>query len=297
MPGPVTLVLLSALLHALWNLGLKRHPDPNAGMTVVAGISGTVGLACALGEAALGYGPAFSAPRAVGLALSCGVSESLYFLALGRALRDASLGTSYTVVRGGGVLLVWPLAFVVQGEVPTWPQVAGIAVMLSGLGMLFPHAEGGDTRAGYLWALAGAQCVALNHVLYKAALGAGGRPWAVFATAMAVATPATVGLMGRRTTTSPAPGSALPRGQVARLGEAWRAGPVLLGVSGLMCGVSFGLALLAMRTAGAAWVGTLRNASVALAPILAWGILGERPRARTVAGFALVLCAVVLLAR
>lgn len=290
MSNPAVLVLASAVLHAGWNLCVKRHPDPNAGMTAIAGVSGLFGLGFTLVETARGAGAPFPDATALALAVFCGIAESAYFLALGRALRDASLGVAYVVVRGGGVLLVWPLAFLAHREAPTALQGGAIALMVAGLGLLVPPGSQGRSRSGYGWAVLAALCVAVYHVAYKAALVAGGRAWAVFGVAMLIATPATVVGMG-----APRSGD-LSMGQPGRVAAAWRQAPLLLLGAGVLSGLSFGLALEAMRTAGAAWVGTLRNSSVALAPILGWAVLGERPGARALIGFAAVSAAVVLLA-
>ena len=289
--SPLALVLWSALFHATWNLLIKRHPDPNAGMTAVAGISGLFGLAFTVAELARGGAAPFPDRWALALAIFCGLSESVYFLSLGRALRDASLGLSYVVVRGGGVLLVWPLAYAVHHEVPTPLQAGAVTLMLCGLALLVPPGAAARSRAGYGWAMLAALCVGINHVAYKAALNAGGRPWAVFGIAMLVATPATVFGMGE------ALAAGLSGSQLARTAGAWRRAPWLLISAGVLSGVSFGLSLHAMQTAGAAWVGTLRNTSVALAPLLGWGFLGERPGPRARVGFVAVAVAVVLLAR
>lgn len=286
MSNPAALVLCSAVLHAGWNLCVKRHPDPNAGMTAIAGISGLFGLAFTLVD---GTRP-FPGSRALALAVLCGLAESAYFLALGRALRDASLSVAYVVVRGGGVLMVWPLAYLIQREAPTSLQAGAIGLMIAGLALLVPPGGATRSRSGYVWAATAAFFVAVYHVGYKAALAAGGRAWGVFGVAMLIATPATILGMG-----APKSGES-SSGPFGRAVAAWRTAPLLLLGAGVLSGVSFGLALEAMCTAGAAWVGTLRNASVALAPILGWGVLGERPSGRTLSGFAAVTLAVILLA-
>ena len=43
-----------------------------------------------------------------------------------------------------------------------------------------------------------------------------------------------------------------------------------------------------LHTQGAAWVLTLRNLSMALAPLVAWAALGERPSPRGFTGVLLV---------
>jgi drug/metabolite transporter (DMT)-like permease len=289
------LVLASAVLHAAWNVCVKRHPDPNAGMSVMAASCCIWAAAIAAIEWALGWGAPFATARAGALALVCGASEAAYMLCLGRSLRDGAFGMSYVVVRGGAVLAVWPLAFALQGETPKPLQLAGIAAMLGGLAQLYPAGGGVTARAGYLWAMGGALFNATNHVAYKAAIGAGGRPWAVMAVGMLLATPVTVLMMGTVAATG-ADATAREERIRARLRAAFAAGPWLLIGAGVMSAWSFGLALAAMTSAGAAWVGTMRNASVALAPLLGWALLGERPTARALAGVALVTAAVVMLA-
>ena len=292
MTWSLFLVLASAVLHASWNLLVKRHPDPNAGIAAVAGLGGLVGLSAAMLEVAGGR-VAFPDAHAFRLSLVCGVSEAAYFLCLGRTLRDADLSLGYVVSRGGAMLMLWPLAFLVQREAPTLSQAAGVGLMVAALVRLYPVQAGGAQKSGYRWALATALFIAANHVAYKQAIAAGAMPMAVYALAMAVTTPLTVLAMG------PALAAAgdLSLGQFGRVREAFRRSPVMLVAAGLMCGTSFGLALEAMRTSGAAWVGTLRNASVALAPLLAWAFLGERPTRRALGAFALVVVAIVLLSK
>ncbi|MBI4870591.1 MAG: EamA family transporter [Candidatus Riflebacteria bacterium] len=278
----VWLVLASALLHAGWNLCLKWHRDPEAATAAV--VAGTAGLTLAAGvaEAAWLGKPAFATWSAAALACCCGLTETVMFVSLGRALHQAPLGLAYTVIRGGSILLVWPLAFLAQGEVPDLSEVTGAVTVVLGLAVLYPRGPGQSTRSGYLWASLGACGVAANMVLYKAALSAGALPWCLFAAAMGVAAPATLGA-GR--------GRDLWR----RTGAAVRTQPLVVGTSAIQATVGFGLALMAMQTTGAAWVGTLRNTSVAAAPILGWVFLGERPTARSTTGFGLVLAGVVLL--
>jgi drug/metabolite transporter (DMT)-like permease len=54
------------------------------------------------------------------------------------------------------------------------------------------------------------------------------------------------------------------------------------------CAGSFLLALFTMRYQGAAWVLTLRNASIGFAQLLGWVVLREMPSGRAFAGVLLV---------
>ncbi|MBI4863493.1 MAG: EamA family transporter [Candidatus Riflebacteria bacterium] len=284
MSSTLVLVLASAALHSGWNLTLKRNQDPPAATTAVIALTGVLAWAAALAEWATGLGVPFGDGGAFALSLGCGLSEAAYFICLARALRDAPLGVAYVVARGGSILLLWPLCLAAYGERASLLQGAGVAAMLLGLVRLYPvGAAPGLERAGYGWAVATALFTATNHVLYKGALLAGARPWGTFALAMLVAAPVNL-------VSLPGP-DRLGRMRRAALEAPW----ALLWAS-VQCAASLGLALFAMRLAGAAWVGTLRNVSVAVTPLLGWLVLGERPGRRAFLGFVLTVAAVVLLA-
>jgi len=294
----LVLVLASALAHATWNAILKRSRDPeDAGiaMLVLSGIA-SVGVAVAVG------GP-LPSRSAVLWSLLSGGFEAAYFATLARALARAPLGSVYTVVRGGALVLVWPISVLALGEHPTRFSVAGTLAVLLGLVAVgasqrpaTPAAEEGgparggtgiaaagaaaSARSGLLVAAASAVFVAGYHVADKIALSHGGSPSAV--NAISLATGAALNLVRRG------------RGS-ARAVAALRAQPGACVSAALLAGGSFLLFLMAMRQSGAGVVMTLRNTSILFAQVLAFA-MGEPLRRLAVVGAVLVTAGAVLLA-
>jgi len=276
-PVVLVLVLCSAFCHALWNALLKRHEDPESAVVGVIAVSVVSGAVWALGL----RGTGFPTGASVAWALVAGVLESGYLTALARALRRAPLGLVYTVSRGGALLVVWPVSVLWLGEgVTPWTVVGAVTVAVGLAVMNLSRAEG-PVAMGVLWALAGAVCIAGYNLAYKRALVAGAQPPALFTLSLSLS----LGLM-LLSRWGGEPWRALRRQVAAR--------PVLLGVTGLLCTLSFALLLVALAEGGAGAVLTLRNTSIAFA--LGLGALqGERLRRRQLAGAAAVLVGAVLL--
>lgn len=269
LPFSLFLVLGSALLHAFWNALLKRAQDRESAS---AGIL-TVALALTAGAVPFLPGPVFPDRPALLWGLAAGVWEAGYFLALVGALERAPLGWSYTWMRGGAVLLVWPLSVLLLGE-PMGPFSA-LCVAAVCLGLLFMGlvANPGQGAGALLWAAAAGLCIAGFTLCYKVALGHGAHPVALFATSMAVSLPIQLAVRSRR------------RGLRAALTLPGQ--PVLVLVAGALCTLSFLMYLQALAFEGAGAVATLRNSSVVFALVFSWA-LGENPSPRQWLGAALV---------
>lgn len=281
------LVLLSAFLHAAWNALLRLERDKDRALVAAIGVASALALGVAGVRWGLGEAP-FAGAAALGWTLLAGALEVVYFASLARALEAGPLGPVYTISRGGAVVLVWPLSIAAFGEAVTATSAAGSAVVLAGLVLSsagLPARPGRAERAGrggaLAWAVVCAVAIAGYHLAYKAALGAGGGPSAVFAVSLSAASVlnvARLGAEGRRLAAA-----------IART----RAPRVLL--MGAVCGGSFLILMEALAAGGAGFVLTLRNTSVLFAAGLAWAI-GERPQRAQAAGAILVAAGAVLMA-
>ena len=273
----VLLILLSALLHALWNAFLKAEPDKGVGGVAVLAVATVLAAAAALALWAATGRPPFGG-AGLPWSLAAGVFEAGYFVTLVRALERAPLGVAYTVSRGVATLAVWPISVVWMDEPATAPAIAGTLLLCAGLA-----AAGLDGRvrgAGLGVATACGLFIAGYHLCYKHALAASSEPAAVFAVSLAVALPVNIIVLGRE--------------RRAQLGVQLRARPLrLLGV-GVVCGGSFLLFLAALAGGSAGLVLTLRNTSVLFAVLLAWA-LGDPPTRRQVVGATLVAGGAALL--
>jgi drug/metabolite transporter (DMT)-like permease len=273
----LVLVLLSAFLHASWNAMLKRHPNPEAGVVGVITVATVGGGLWALGM----RGEAFPTTRGLMWALCAGACESVYLVALARALHRAPLGLAYTVSRGGAMLLVWPVSVLLLAErVSVW-SLTGAWVLGAGLVVMHVSRPQGRAASGVAWAALSAVAIAGYHLSYKLALAERAQPPALFTTGLLIALPVLMVERGRQL------------GFVELLRQAW-CQPWLVLVGGTISMLSFSLLLTALSDSGAGVVLTLRNTSIAFALLLA-ALQGERLGHRQLSGAVLVSVGAVLL--
>ena len=123
--GVAAWVLLSALLHASWNVLIKRSPDR---LLDTAALALAASLLCA---ATLPFLP-LPAPESRPLLAASIVIHVFYFLALVETYRWADLSSAYPMMRGGAPVLV-ALALTALGEPPSWALAAGIALVSGGI--------------------------------------------------------------------------------------------------------------------------------------------------------------------
>lgn len=262
------LVLVSAFLHAAWNALLKRASNMEAtSLGIVAtSLAATSAIALAL------PGPRFPDGSALLGGLGAGIFEGLYFLSLSQALSRSPLGWSYTWMRGGSLLLVWPVSLACLGE-PLRPlSAASVLVVCGGLALMGLAPSRSASKGGWGWAVLVAATIAGYTLCYKISLAHGAHPVALFALAMAVALPVQVLARAARGTLRASLRPAL--------------GTLAL-AAGLLSAASFILYLVALGLGGAGVMATLRNTSVVFA-VLFSVVLGERPAPRQWAGAALV---------
>lgn len=279
----VALVVLSAFLHALWNALLRL--EANKDLALVAATLFATLFAAVVASASwfLGEAP-FAAGAGVGYSAIAGVCEAAYFATLAAALARGTLGTVYTISRGGALLVVWPLSMLLFAEVATPSSLAGSGLVLGGLvlcGLCLRGGSRGGDRQAVGWAVVCAASIAGYHLAYTAALDHGAQAPGCFALALGVA----VAINAAR----------LRGAERAALGPLIRRRWPRLVVIGLVCAGSFLLLLEALQGGGAAFVMTLRNTSVLFAAAMAWWI-GERPTRGTLAGAALVAIGAAVMA-
>jgi len=274
-PAALGLTLASAILHAAWNGLLKRSKNLDATSVVVFSTALILTALLALVWPA----PAFPRTAALGWALAAGLGEGGYFIGLVGSLERAPLGWSYTWMRGGALLVAWPMGLLL-GERMDGLAVLAAAGMLVGLGLLGLRSGERGGRRALPYVLGAAVSIAGFNACYKLALGAGASPPALFAASMAVGLP----IQGLHRWVRKGGWNGGWTGWDLRTGA----------IAGLICAVAFLCYLVALRTSSSAAVLTLRNTSIVFTFLLGWA-LGERPSRRQVAGAALVTLGAVLL--
>lgn len=266
------LALASALLHAGWNLIVKRSGDRLLAMWAQFAIAGL-----ALVPVLLVVGP--PPPAAYPFLALSALLQSAYGLALSRAYGTGDLSVTYPVARGLSPLLTAAGAALLLDDPLPAGGYLGVALACGGLAWI---AWRGGRPRGLGWALVAGTLISC-YTLSDAA-GVRASPDAlpyIAALFVAAALVLTVVVATRR---SPA--------QVA---AALRATPGLHLLNGLCAGTAYALVLVALRIAPAAYVATLRETSVVFAVLAGWLLLREPFGAPRLAGALGVLAGIALL--
>jgi drug/metabolite transporter (DMT)-like permease len=263
-PAAIVLVLVAAVLHAVWNVRLHGADDRVAAMAMS-------GLVSAL---ALSVFFVLDPPTAVwGLVVVSGVAEAIYGLALAGAYRRGELSVTYPVGRGSAPLLATIAATAVVGQPATARMIVAAACVAVGLALLAFRSHRQGTLAATGLALVVGASIAAYSVVDARAVREGAAPLAYLA--------GTLGLEGVLV-------AATMGFDVARLRASWRDGAAIaVGSVG-----AYALVLFAFRLAPVGHVATLREVSVVIAVLLA----RERPGPLGWAGIGLVLVGAALTA-
>jgi drug/metabolite transporter (DMT)-like permease len=259
------LALAAGVLHALWNVLLGGSRDVLAATAVAL----TTSVVAAAPVAAL-FWDVDSA--AVPYLLASGALETAYFLLLARAYQGSDVSVVYPVARGGAPVLVL-LGGLAIGDRPSALAAAGVVLVALGI-LAVRGGRRGDRRALALGA-AVAACIAAYTLVDSRGID---HASPVAYLELVLLPVCVVSLAATRT---------------GRLRAELRPTTVVAGVLGF---VAYALVLAALRLAPAAAVAAVRETSVVFAVVLAGLLLGEPVGRRRVAGAALVVAGVFLLA-
>lgn len=295
------LVLVSALLHALWSLAIKGSTSP-LGFNVLQLVPTAI-AACALPWLV----PLGELPGSIwALAAGTGVAHGLYFYWLSRALAAGELSVVYPIARSAPAFV--PLVAVpLLGESVSALGALGIAVVVAGMwavqldagSAVEPGGDGGPSfwrrllvapGAGWAW-LTLAASVGYSLVDKMAMTQLGALPWRG-AVPPAVAWYVILCAAGMLVFTPLALRHVPPR---ALAEQARREGRAAL-LASLVGFVGYGLILHALRTAPVSYVVAARQASVLFAVALGALRLRERPTRLRLAGALATVVGVALVA-
>ena len=282
----VSLILASAVLHAVWNLLLKRRRDKLVFtwfLMVSSAIFCTPILAAIY---CLGH---LQVPLA-GLAyiLLSSALVAIYFVVLSRAYEAGDLSLVYPLSRGLAPIFTLAWSVLLLGERPSPLGLAGIALVVAGAYVLHLRSL---SRAGFIeplralrsrpsrLAIITAILISLFCVVDKAGVSLVD-PLAYVSLAF-YARSAFLGLYVLRT-------------RWGRVREGWREGRRALAVAGLATPLNYILALMALRLTYASYMVAIRQSSVVFGVLMGSALLGETHGRTRLMGALLMLAGISL---
>lgn len=283
----LALVLVSALLHAVWSAAIKGARSPLAFGTLQQLAEAPLALV-ALQFFAL----ADLTPTLWTLVLATGLAHGLYGTWMTLAYERAELSRVYPIIRSTPALL--PLVAIPLGERVTPLGALGIAVVVAGVWLVYGGALSLRSLLApdlvYAWlTLATTVGYSLADKLAMAELhgsawrGPLPRPFAWYAllslASCCVRLPLALRIVGGEALLASA------RGETARI-----LGSVAVGF------VGYGLILHVLQTAPASYVVAVRQLSVLFAALIAMRFLGEEPSRARLSGAALTVVGVATIA-
>lgn len=279
-PTVLALLLASAMLHAGWNLLVKRAGEKLifTWWAILAGF--------ALFSPVLLFAPGLPA-RIWPYALFSTLFEVAYFYTLTRAYDRGDFSLVYPIARGTApaLLIVWAALFL--GEVPRPGGFIGLALLLLGLTTVggaqwLRRAHATVGFGGVAAALATATCISL----YSAVDGG----------AVRFAPPLTYAVMIQGLIAlASAPIVAARFGHRAMVAE-WRANWPRIIIVGLFSLTTYTLVLFAFARARVSYAGAVREVSIVFAALAGWWLLGEQFGPLRTAGAALIFTGILTIA-
>lgn len=264
------LALVSAVLHAGWNLVAKRSGDPYLALWGQFLLAGAISAVLLL---------VFDPPPAAAWWFAAGSAACHvpYVVALGWAYRHGDFSLAYPIARGGGALLAAIGGVLVLGDDLSLPAIGAIVVVVSGMVLL----AWGASPPQVVAALIVASSIG-GYTLFDSHAAREYQTFTyVFASHVASAIGATI------------TGVAMGRGRdllaIPRLAWARMFGAAVMTVT------AYGLVLFAVRRAPVGYVAALRESSVLIAVLVGSRLLGEGHARIRAAAAAMIFCGLVLL--
>ena len=271
----LSLILLSAIVHAVVNILTKRADDKYA-MRLLIGVFSAVAVIPALFLVPLPRG------TAVWILFATALVHALYELFLVKSYESAAFSAVYPIARGTGPLFTTLGTIFVLHQAPPPLQLAGIALICTGVIALgISHRASKGVAAGVGFALLTGLTIGCYTLIDASGVRAVPQPltyvlWFFVAHGACVLVTAP-GIRGRAV--------------VVEARRQWKLGIVL----GLLSITTYGSAMLAYRFGATAQLAALRETSVLFGTAMAMGFLGERMTLRRwLAAGTIVLGAIVL---
>lgn len=280
------LIAAGAVAHAAWNLVAKRASLSGPAFVWLTSIGAAV-VTAPLAIVLAVLDPPPLGPLLLAIAVS-GLIHTGYFLALQAGYRAGDVGVVYPLARGTGPLLSVIFAIVVFGERPGPLGLAGAGAIILGvvvIGLAGRTRGGATARAGVVWGLLTGVTIAAYTLWDANAVQSWGlAPVLLSGGTMAVEAALLTPLVLR---------SGRSRADAR---EVWRRHRWDVVAVSVLSPVAYILILQALQLAPVSIVAPGREASVVLVGLAGWLLFKEPHPARRLAGAAVVLVGVGLLA-
>jgi drug/metabolite transporter (DMT)-like permease len=276
----IILLLLSASLHALWNLLLKKSEEKYIAMGWQVIISGVFAFFLLLFT---GF-----PPRSMWLfALVSMFLEAVYFILLSNAYSDHDFSLVYPIARGSApaFLMLWSILFL--HETLTTGGILGIGMIVAGMGIIgatsLIQSRGSRLHVkGVLVALSVAVIISLYTLIDGTAVKNG--PPLPYALTMFMLVPIFTTSYNVR------------RFGWKQFAAGWNGPRLPLILAAALGVVAYLLALIAYSFAPLSYSGAIREVSVVIAAFLGWRFLNEQMGGTRVLGAAVIFAGILVIA-
>ncbi len=280
-PLAIGLVLIAAVLHATWNLLVKRAREKQVmtWLALVVGVFCYLPIVIAVPIDVLSVWPFIASSALV---------EAIYYVSLISAYQHGDFSLVYPMARGTApaLLLIWTALFL--GERPTLFGVLGISLLVIGLmivgGKVWWSLRKTTTihSNGLAIALGVALCISVYTTIDGAAVHrVNPLPYTVIVIALttAIITPAI-----------------LLRYSVTTIVKEWKANWPRIILVGIFTLLSYILALKAYTLTRVSYAGAVREVSVVFAALLGWKLLHEELGKARLAGSVFIFSGILVIA-
>lgn len=277
------LVAGAAVAHATWNVTVKRTGATGVGYIWSGIVVGAIAFA-PFGVHSL-IESSVDLSRWAPLALVSGIMQVVYFLVLQRGYRLGDVSVVYPLARGTGPLLAVVLAMLLLGERPGLMALVGAVVVVIGvlvIGFAGGGGRAGNNRAGILYGLAVGVIIAVYTLWDAAAVTVFELPPLGFYWGSVVFQLVLLGVPAVRRW----------RSTIETARRHWVA--VLL--FGILGPLAYIMILFAIQLAPVSIVAPAREISVVLVGLAGWLMFREPNPAQRLAGAAVVIVGIALLA-
>jgi drug/metabolite transporter (DMT)-like permease len=277
----IFLLLLSASLHALWNLLLKRSQEKYIAMGWQVIISGIFAFLLLLFT---GF-----PPRSMWLfAVISMILEAVYFILLSNAYSDHDFSLVYPIARGTApaFLMIWSILFL--HETLTTGGMLGVGLIVSGMVIIgatsLIQSRGSRLHIkGVLVALSVALIISIYTLIDGTAVKSNGHPLP-YALTMFMLVPFITTAYNVR------------RFGWKQFASAWNGPRFPLILAAVLGVVAYLLALIAYTFAPLGYSGAIREVSVVIGAFLGWQFLDEQMGGTRVVGAAVIFAGILVIA-